>query len=714
MELWWLRGKLSPSLVITLILTIGGQCRVDGMGNATNYRTCIEKESIKLQCTGKATYEKSWKFNGVLLFRNKMLVNSKSSGLYSINSKDELLINNMSVVQEGHYQCENDYTFEVAYYVTVEVLPFVSLTVNNETSSDTFVIENGTTIRSTCYAEGSRPAVDLSWLINSERVDPRLVVLKETSKNDDNGTFNSITTVQFRPKFVQGTLTCVVHSLSRNFFHNVSIYIMVFPSVQLFIQGQSEENDISISEGEDVQCVCITKGSRPSVNITWMVNDDVVSHSSTQVNETSLGSGINKTFDKTSSFILQTGVKAGNITCIVHSLGKRQRYHASFHVKDKSSGRYFYFSIPGFCILFLLLGLIIKKIQDMFRNRRLNMEAESDRRDETPYQFVNTNGSNLSSPPYSKCRARSYASRGKDKISVKNITWLTKLSGEGQMIYWKAKSNSGSTTDVSYIVARSLSETADTSEWRTFRDLARWLASLKKHKNIVITLGIEIAEVPYFIYQTYVGNETLRKFLVKKYKIQSCYHNREDEESVCRMLIKFVCEIADGMLFLTKEKYRHPGLSAQKVLLDQSGRCILYDIWPATLSVQRVRQIMKKPKPPVAWLPPETSQLLQYSHKSDVWSFGTVTWEIYSLGDSPVHRPSVEETGYVVKQNEVLARPDLCPERLYKLLVSTWHASPESRPSFEEIQYVLKCQNTDFVVDENYDAYEDTSSFYYE
>lgn len=60
--------------------------------------------------------------------------------------------------------------------------------------------------------------------------------------------------------------------------------------------------------------------------------------------------------------------------------------------------------------------------------------------------------------------------------------------------------------------------------------------------------------VPYFIYQTYLGNETLRKFLVKKYKIQSCYHNREDEESVCRMLIKFVCEIADGMLFLTKER----------------------------------------------------------------------------------------------------------------------------------------------------------------
>lgn len=106
------------------------------------------------------------------------------------------------------------------------VLPFVSLTVNNETSSDTFVIENGTTIKSICYAEGSRPAVDLSWLINGERVDPRLVVLNETSKNDDNRTFNSITTVQFRPKFVQGTINCVVHSLSRYFSHNVSIYIM--------------------------------------------------------------------------------------------------------------------------------------------------------------------------------------------------------------------------------------------------------------------------------------------------------------------------------------------------------------------------------------------------------------------------------------------------------------------------------------------------------
>lgn len=44
---------------------------------------------------------------------------------------------------------------------------------------------------------------------------------------------------------------------------------------------------------------------------------------------------------------------------------------------------------------------------------------------------------------------------------------------------------------------------------------------------------------------------------------------------------------------------------------------------------------MQGGKWPIKWYAPESYNYGNFSHKSDVWSFGVTIWEMYSFGEIP-------------------------------------------------------------------------------
>lgn len=100
------------------------------------------------------------------------------------------------------------------------------------------------------------------------------------------------------------------------------------------------------------------------------------------------------------------------------------------------------------------------------------------------------------------------------------------------------------------------------------------------------------------------------------------------------------------------------------------------------------------------WYAPE-SFYGKFSHASDVWSFAIALWELFSKGQTPYGEMSGSEVGYnlflnflnyfilliqvndLIEKGHRLARPECCPEDIYKLMLECWHPRDHKRPNFK-------------------------------
>ncbi|POI20114.1 hypothetical protein CIB84_016139, partial [Bambusicola thoracicus] len=89
---------------------------------------------------------------------------------------------------------------------------------------------------------------------------------------------------------------------------------------------------------------------------------------------------------------------------------------------------------------------------------------------------------------------------------------------------------------------------------------------------------------------------------------------------------------------------------------------------------------------PVKWMAPESIFDCVYTVQSDVWSYGILLWEIFSLGKSPYPGMAVNSKFYsMVKRGYQMARPDFAPLEMYSIMQACWSLEPTQRPTFDQI-----------------------------
>ena len=78
-----------------------------------------------------------------------------------------------------------------------------------------------------------------------------------------------------------------------------------------------------------------------------------------------------------------------------------------------------------------------------------------------------------------------------------------------------------------------------------------------------------------------------------------------------------------------------------------------------------------------------------FSHQSDVWSFGVVLWELFTLGKTPYTAYAEANKDFLVRillMGRRLKKPIFAPEFVNEIMYSCWRSEPLQRPTFHELE----------------------------
>uniref|UniRef100_A0A665TDF8 Tyrosine-protein kinase n=1 Tax=Echeneis naucrates TaxID=173247 RepID=A0A665TDF8_ECHNA len=199
------------------------------------------------------------------------------------------------------------------------------------------------------------------------------------------------------------------------------------------------------------------------------------------------------------------------------------------------------------------------------------------------------------------------------------------------------------------------------------------------HPNIVKLIGVCTQKQPIYIIMELVQGGDFLTFL---------RHNGNSLK--VKVLVRMTENVAAGMEYLESKKCIHRDLAARNCLVAEHKVVKISDFGMSRQQDDGVysaegglRQI------PVKWTAPEALNYGRYTTESDVWSFGVLLWETFSLGMTPYSSMTNTQTRDEVERGYRMPAPYGCPVEISRIMTSCWQYEAKNRPSFKKLRAEL-------------------------
>ena len=200
------------------------------------------------------------------------------------------------------------------------------------------------------------------------------------------------------------------------------------------------------------------------------------------------------------------------------------------------------------------------------------------------------------------------------------------------------------------------------------------------HENIINLIGVASQRSEPMIIVQFCENGCLLDFLEAR-----------GDDLPLDVLAGMGEDVAAGMSYMAGLGFVHRDLAARNVLVDATYRCKVSDFgFARTTDDNEQYYLSKNGQVPVRWTAVEALQQRKYSSASDVWSFGVLLQEIFTLGAKPYGDwPNARVWMAVVDEGYRMPQALLCPDEVYALMLRMWDADHHARPTFPEIEQFL-------------------------
>ncbi|XP_066024530.1 fibroblast growth factor receptor 1-A-like isoform X2 [Pocillopora verrucosa] len=242
------------------------------------------------------------------------------------------------------------------------------------------------------------------------------------------------------------------------------------------------------------------------------------------------------------------------------------------------------------------------------------------------------------------------------------------------------------------VAVKMLKENASESERKDLLSELELMKQLQPHPYVIKLLGCVTKSEPMFVLIEYVPFGDLLGYLRKSRGLNDTYYKDPDIKPqtnlTSQQLMKFAWQIADGMSYLSSIPVIHRD---RNVLVGEGETCKVTDFGLARdVQENNIYQRKTRERLPVKWTAIEVLLYGKYSTKSDVWSYGVLLYEIFTIGGSPYPRMDGRKIADFLQEGYRMPKPQHVDDKLYDIITKCWKDDPNLRPSFEKLRNKLK------------------------